>query len=86
MVVNDPNFGDANRKMLGFTNLSEIVLQKNFDLKPNITFDVDIKWYWQPNYGNCYQFNGPILPDISQVNNSIYSQCAIGDYYGFYFK
>jgi hypothetical protein len=50
-IINDPGFGDANRKSLG-TNFSEIILVCVFNYAPcNITRD--FRWFFHPDYGNC---------------------------------
>ena len=85
IVVNNPDFGDENRKLLGFKNFSDILFQKKYDLN-YIYLGIDILWHWHPNYGNCYQFNGPLVKNVSHENSTIYSQGAEGDFYGLYIK
>jgi len=58
--VNAPDFGDENRKLLGF-NLSHILYECVFNGIP-CDFASDFRWHFNYNYGNCFQFNtGPSL-------------------------
>ena len=84
IVVNDPDFGDANRKLLGFASLSSIVLQSKFDTN-YAPFDSCFLWNWHANYGNCYQFN-TIVNKSNYVLSSVSMQRSEGDFYGLYFK
>ena len=73
MVVNNPDFGDENRKLLGFPSLAPIGIQFKFATVTQ-SFSTMLQWYWHSNYGNCYQFN---------LNTSaLLQQSAEGDYYG----
>ena len=50
----NPEFGDANRKKLGY-NLSKILISCVFDDEP-CSAD-DFEWYYDLSFGNCYRFN-----------------------------
>jgi hypothetical protein len=53
--INDPNYGDENRKRLS-ANLSEIIISCFFNYVPcNLTND--FQWFFHSSYGNCIQFN-----------------------------
>jgi hypothetical protein len=73
IVVNNPDFGDKNRTLLGFSRLASIGIQFKFSTVPQ-NFSTMLQWYWDANYGNCYQFN--------LNKSSILEQNVEGDYYG----
>ena len=87
IVVNNPDFGEENRKLLGFSNLSSIVLQKRFDLDDIGEFDDNFVRFWHANYGNCYQFNmGTINTSIKNESKALKHQASEGDTFGLYLK
>ena len=54
VIATNPDFGDANRKKLGF-DLNDILFECWFNSNQcNIN---DFKYFWDYNYGNCYTFN-----------------------------
>jgi hypothetical protein len=55
LLVNDPNYGDSNRKQLGF-KLDSLYQRCLFNSR---VCDIvnDFNWYFNYDYGNCYQFN-----------------------------
>ena len=55
MVVNNPDYGDEKRQLLGF-NLSDLIITCTFN-EASCDFDNDFHWVFHYNYGNCFQFN-----------------------------
>jgi hypothetical protein len=87
IVVNSPDFSDDNRKLLGFSNLSSIVLNKRFDLKNVENFDDSFIRLWHANFGNCYQFNTGIMNASSYIETKAFKdQSSEGDLFGLYLK
>ena len=64
MAASDPNYNDSNRKQLGF-NIGEYKLTCKFNETDCVG---DLHWYWDYDYGNCYQFNMGL-----NANNSLVS-------------
>ena len=64
----DPSFTKAQRKALGW-DLSEYFRECSFN-GVKCDFDNDFEWYFSPQYGNCYHFNG--VPKGNQVKNTFY--------------
>ncbi len=87
IVVNSPDFSDENRKLLGFSNLSSIVLNKRFDLINVEKFDDSFVRLWHANYGNCYQFNAGKINTSSYTEPKAFKdQTSEGDTFGLYLK
>ena len=70
MLVSSPSFGDDNRKKLGF-DINEFQLDCTFN---NIDCRSELHWYWDYDYGNCYQFN----VGLNQSNSKIEKRQAFG--------
>jgi hypothetical protein len=51
-----PDYNETQRKLLGW-NLSKVITKCTFN---GVSCDIfnDFKWYFSPDYGNCYHFNG----------------------------
>ena len=91
IVVNDPSFGDSNRKLLGFPSIVPILIQKRINLDDirNDDFDKYFPWYWHADYGNCYQFNVATLNSSNGSSIRIYAtdvQTGEGDYFGLFLR
>ena len=54
-VVNNPEYGDENRKLLGF-NLKDLILDCSLN-QIKCDLNRDVHWFFHYDYGNCYQFN-----------------------------
>ena len=54
-----PDYNETQRKLLGW-NLSQVISKCTFN---GVSCDNinDFKWYFSPDYGNCYHFNGLLL-------------------------
>jgi hypothetical protein len=52
MHVSNPNYGDENRKRLGFNK--SMIYSCKYKKK---SCQKDLHWYWSYTYGNCWQFN-----------------------------
>ena len=53
--VKNPSYGDANRKLLGFNMTS--AFQICFFSGEICDVTKDFRWFFDTNYGNCFQFN-----------------------------
>jgi hypothetical protein len=53
-LANKPEYGDENRKLLGF-RLEDMLLFCHFNQKD--CSSKDFSWYFSYEYGNCFQFN-----------------------------
>ena len=76
--VNDPAFGDENRRRLGF-NLSHILYECVFS-GISCDFNQDFRWLFNYNYGNCFQYNS------NQNKNDLKRQIINGENYGLSLK
>ena len=83
IVVNNPDFGDENRKLLGFSKINPLVIQRKINLQSIGVGDFYsyFTWYWHANYGNCYQFNA-VPFDNKVLLYSTEEQIGEGDYFG----
>ena len=64
--VNDPKYGDENRKLLGF-NLNKTLYSCSFtQLDCDLT--MDFNWFFNYNFGNCYQFNSGLNNNLKNVS------------------
>jgi hypothetical protein len=70
MLISSPAYGDDNRKKLGF-DINEFQLNCTFN---NIDCRSELHWYWDYDYGNCYQFN----VGLNQSNSKIETRKAFG--------
>jgi hypothetical protein len=70
MLVSSPSYGDDNRKKLGF-DINEFQLNCTFNNKDCRS---ELHWYWDYDYGNCYQFN----VGQNQSNGKIETRKAFG--------
>ena len=77
-----PEYGDANRRILGF-NLSDLVQTCRFNNIP-CNLSNDFHWLFHFDYGNCFQFNSGFNMNNEPVNlkEAIYE----GQMYGFSLK
>ena len=83
--VNDPSFGDSQRKLLGF-NISDRIINCGFGETPELskcTF-ADFHWFFHWLYGNCYQYNVGL--NFSNERVDLKRQTEGGDYYGFFLE
>ena len=63
------------------------MLNKRFDLINFVKFDDNFVRLWNPNYGNCYQFNGGKINTSSYIETKAFKdQTSEGDTFGLYLK
>ena len=67
-----PDYNETQRKLLGW-NLSQVITKCTFN---GVSCDIfnDFKWYFSPDYGNCYHFNGlPLEKEVISFVKLIFS-------------
>ena len=57
MYASDPSYGDKNRQKLGLNKSQLTTGTYAYCLYNNIDCKKDLHWYWDYDYGNCFQFN-----------------------------
>ena len=78
MYANVPEYGDLNRKQLGF-NLTDIVVSCQFNGIP-CDLEKDFHWFYHYYNGNCFQFNSGQSMNAQQV--PVKDTTLEGDSYG----